>query len=145
MRQALLDRRPSRAEFIEGFVRFKASKDFTGDRSTVRYILDRHYRALSGRTVTDLSMMTVEHLAPQSGSKLEPETIASIGNLIYVSEALQNKLGNKRFAEKQKLLAGQSEVWVPPALRTAKQWGKQAIEKRSLAMAEECYDHVWRF
>jgi len=145
LHQELLTRRPTRPEFVEGFVRFKSSKEFTGDRSTVRYILDRHYRALSHKTVTDLSMMTVEHLAPQSGSKMDSETIASIGNLISVSETLQDKLGNKRFVEKQKILAKQSEVWVPPAVATAKQWGRQAIEKRSLAMAEECYDSVWRF
>lgn len=145
MRQELRNRRPTRTEFVEGFVRFKSSKEFTGDRSTVRYILDRHYRALSKKTVTDLSMMTAEHLAPQSGSKMDAGTIAAIGNLISVSETLQGKLGNKRFAEKQKILAKQSEVWVPPAIASAKQWGKQAIEKRSLTMAEECYDHVWRF
>jgi hypothetical protein len=145
MRKELHDRRPTRTEFVEGFTRFRSSKEYTGDRRTVRYILDRHYRELSKKPVTDLSMMTVEHLAPQSGSRLDDEVVATIGNLIFVSTDLQQKLANKSFAEKQKVLAGQSDIWVPPAVASAKQWGRRGIEARSIAMAEESYDHVWRF
>lgn len=142
---ALRDRRPTKVEFVEGFVRFKSSNDYTGDRKTVRYVLDRHYRHFSGRPLTDLSMMTVEHLGSQSGTKLDPETIASIGNLIFVSEGLNDRLKNKRFAQKSKLLAKQTEIWVPPEILEAKQWGQRAIEKRAVTMAQECYDGVWNF
>jgi hypothetical protein len=145
LRQALVQRRPTRTEFIEGFGRFRSSKEFTGDRSIVRYILDRHYRALSASSTVDLSTMTVEHLAPQSGSRHDPSTVASIGNLLFVSEELQDKLGNKPFAKKRKILADQTEVWVPPAVEGSKTWGKKTIEHRAVQMAEEGYDRVWRF
>jgi hypothetical protein len=145
MRKELLDRRPTKADFVEGFVRFKSSKEFTQDQATVRYILDRQYRKLSKSKVVDVSEMTVEHLASQSGSGLDEETVATIGNVIFASENLQNKLGNKKVAQKQKILAAQSEVWVPPGVLAAKQWGKRGIEKQSVVMAEVCFDKVWSF
>jgi len=143
MRNELLARRPSRAEFIEGFMRFRYSKEFSGDRGTVRYILDRQYRKLSGHTTTDFSAMTIEHLGSQSGTKLQPESIASIGNLVYVGEALQLKLGNKRFAAKQEILKEQDEAWIPAEVLDAKKWGKVAIASRAEAMADTSYDKVW--
>lgn len=145
LQAALRERRPTRMEFVEGFVRFRVSKDYTGDRRTVKYILDRHYRHFGGRPTTDLSMMTIEHLGSQSGTSLEPGTIASIGNLIFVSEALNDRLKNRRFAKKREILANQSEIWIPQEVLEAKQWGKRAIDKRAVAMAEECYDGVWSF
>ena len=90
-------------------------------------------------------MMTVEHLGSQSGTTLEPETIASIGNLLFVSEALNDRLKNKRFAKMREILASQSEVWVPQEILDAKQWGRRAIDKRAMSMAEECFDKVWSF
>ena len=73
--------------------------------------------------------MTVEHLASQRGTRLHGETIASIGNLIFASEGLQDKLMNEPFSDKQKILKAQSEIWVPPAVSSAKRWGRRASER----------------
>ena len=72
----LREKRPTKGEFVEGFKELKLSRKYTNDRQTVAYALRRHYAALGDDPASDLNKMTIEHLVPQSGSKLDDETVA---------------------------------------------------------------------
>jgi hypothetical protein len=145
VRDKLRERRPTRDEFTEGFVELKASDAFTHDRRTVQYVLRRHYAHNSRNDLADVSLATIEHLEPQSGSRLDDDVVASIGNLILVNETLNDKLANKPFAKKQELLGRQRQLWIPQDVIDAKQWGKRAIAQRATRLAHDAYDRIWSF
>ena len=89
--------------------------------------------------------MTIEHLAPQNGTNLDPDVVASIGNLILVDESLNRRLGNKKFSAKQPILARQNGVWVDDTIKTATSWGRRQINARAAALAREAYEDIWAF
>ena len=70
--------------------------------------------------------MTVEHLASQRGTRLHGETIASIGNLIFASEGLQDKLMNKPLSDKQKILKGPERDLGPSSGVVGQALGKES-------------------
>lgn len=141
----LLPKRPSYVEFEPGFLELKFSNQFPKQRNLVRYILLKIYQAKSVGLPIDPEQATIEHLVPQSAAKnanLTPENIASIGNLILVDKKLNDKLADKDFAEKAKILNA-AKVWVDPVILKAKAWGVAEIEQRSKLLAELAYKTVW--
>ena len=71
------------------------------------------------------------------------QSFQSIGNLILVSEALNNRLANRSFDAKRQILEAESELWVDPIILSASQWGSEEIEARARKLAEDAYDAVW--
>lgn len=141
----LAARRPGYAEFEAGFAELRFSSKMSKQRALVKYVLTKLYQANSTGLPIDHQKATMEHLAPQSpngGPKLADDVVASIGNLILVDQTLNNKLANKTFAEKVKLLKD-AKVWVDPVILKAKEWGAPEIEKRTKLLAKEAYDKVW--
>ena len=143
---SLRDRRPTNAEFIEGFRALRESKDYTQDRLTVQYVLRRHYAHHAKSAMADLSLGTIEHMAAQATKSIDAESNAKVGNLILVSEDLNNRLGSKTFSAKQKILdEEQTEVWVPPDVLGAKQRRLKDVDARTERLAAEAYDDIWAF
>ena len=141
----LAPKRPVYAEFEPGFLELGYSSQLTKQKSLVRYILLKLYQAKSVGLPIDPEQVTIEHLAPENpgkGSNLSAEAVASIGNLILVSQELNNKLANKDIHEKAKILRA-AKVWVDPIILSAKTWGAAEIEQRAKLLAKEAYNHVW--
>lgn len=93
----------------------------------------------------DFDQMTIEHLAPQNGqgSAIDDQDIASIGNLILVDPKLNNKLDNKNFSAKKKILQ-KSHAWVDALVRTSNSWTPAEIQQRATKLAEVAFEKVWR-
>ena len=89
--------------------------------------------------------MTIEHIAPERGRGvgLEPQLVQSIGNLILVSEVVNNELGNKSFNEKRQILAEATELWVDPMILECEAWTAESISARTERMAEAAFDRLW--
>ncbi len=140
-------RMPTLEEFSAAFVLLGYSGVKTQQKRIVQYILSRYYAQHSSGVALDFSNMTIEHLAPESGksSQVSPADVAKIGNLILVDEALNNKLANKPFKEKQAILKSHPEVWVDPFVLAAKQWTAKEIGERSVAMANAAFVKIWKF
>lgn len=141
----LTPKRPSYVEFEPGFLELKYSNQYPKQRNLVRYILLKIYQAKSTGLPIDPEQATIEHLVPQNVSKstaLTQENVASIGNLILVDKKLNDKLADKDFAEKVKILHA-AKVWVDPVILKAKTWGTAEIEQRSKLLAEVAYKTVW--
>jgi hypothetical protein len=103
------------------------------------------YQAKTNGLPIDPEQATIEHLAAQNPTKssgLTDENVASFGNLILISKELNNKLANKDFTDKVKILTA-AKVWVDPVILKAKTWGTAEIEQRARLMADLAYKNVW--
>jgi hypothetical protein len=139
---------PSRDEFVAGFAELKYSSVETRRKPLVRYVLEKFCIDVAGKHVSlDLTTMTIEHLAPESpspGRADAPTRFSSIGNLILVTEALNNELGNKSFTQKSRILISSKAIGIDPAILVEKSWTDDKIDVRTNTMAMRANDHIWR-
>jgi hypothetical protein len=146
LRKKLVAKRPPFAEFAARFQELRYSSAITKQKPLVKYILAKVYEANSPGLAVDPSKLTIEHLSPESPKTagLSQEDVASIGNLILVTQEINNKLANKSFDEKRKILESCS-VWLDDVVSKAdKKWGVRQIQKRSELLAKIAYEQVWR-
>lgn len=145
LRKKLKSKLPPFGEFEARFLELKYSESYTKQKNLVRYILTKRCQHNSDGLSLDADRMTIEHLAPESSetpAELSPEQVATIGNLVLVDQKLNNKLGNKSFAEKKRLLKAAN--WIDQEVRAASAWGSEQIDVRTKEMAREAYDKIWR-
>ena len=143
----LRDRIPSYQEFEANFLDKIYSSKYPKDKRLVQYVLARLDETFNQSGVPiDYAKMTIEHIAPENPSgntnHLSEKTIALIGNLVLVNEAMNNQLSNKSFPEKKRILL-RSLAWKDQSLSSASSWGKKEIETRSKALARVAYEQVW--
>jgi uncharacterized protein with ParB-like and HNH nuclease domain len=146
LKKKLTDKRPAFAEFVASFEELKFSSKFTKQKSLVRYILLKLYERNSPGLALDAEKMTIEHLAPENpgqSSDLSDEDVASIGNLILITQDINNKLANKTFEQKKEILQ-QCSVWLDKTITGTKKWKAEQIRKRTMLFAKECYDVIWK-
>jgi hypothetical protein len=65
-----------------------------------------------------------------------------MGNLLLVSDSLNNKLKSKPFKEKKRILA-ENGYRVPPSIERADTWGPSEIRTRTEEIADLAYTKVW--
>ena len=70
------------------------------------------------------------------------DDVARIGNLLLVTEKLNDRLADKTFTEKSKILRPVSGV--EPEILAATNWGATKIMDRSKRMAKRAYKDVWK-
>src|SRR5438128_1874043 len=144
-RKKLADKRPSISEFSARFLELKYSTAFSKQKPLIKYILSNIYERNSPGLAIDPEKMTIEHLVPESpakGPNLAVEQVASIGNLILVTQKINNKLANKRFSDKKAILKS-CNVWVDDVITNAQTWGPAEIQQRATLLAVEAFDNVW--
>jgi len=144
-KEKLATKRPQYAEFEASFMELRYSSQMTKQRNLVRYILTKIYQKHSIGLPIDPEQATIEHLAPENppaDSGLSHEQVASIGNLILVSQELNNDLANKSFAQKIELLQ-KANVWIDEIILKAKNWGPTEIVGRTRLLAQDAYQKVW--
>jgi hypothetical protein len=143
----LRQRIPPYGEFEANLREVYFASTQTKQRSLVRYLLrrfDEHWRA--GQTPADYDQLTIEHIAPEShdtGWSVSDEKVGMIGNLILVTEDLNNRLGDRPFREKLAILK-QAAVPMDEYLAQASSWGDAEIEARTELLAKTAYDDVFR-
>lgn len=145
LKKKLRDRLPSKVEFVADFSELRFSDEFTKQKKLVQYVLRRLTEYHCVGVALDYDAMTIEHLAPQNGkpSGLSESQIACIGNLVLVDPKLNNKLANRDFTAKKKILQS-SQAWIDDSIRNAASWSKNEIVARSATLAELAFDKVWR-
>jgi hypothetical protein len=142
----LRERVPSLAEFEAGFADLRYSAEATKQRPLIRYLLRRIDIALRRGPTVDYDRMSIEHIAPQNPpakSGVPPEAMSAIGNLILVPEKLNEKLANKSFEAKRRLLQ-KEKVPVDETLQAAEEWTAEGIQERGKALAKLCHDKVFK-
>jgi len=137
---------PSYGEFEAGFAEIRFSDESTKPRQLVRYILRRIDESLRKEARPDYDQMTIEHIAPQSpssGGNVSTDRVGMMGNLLLVPEKLNEKLGNKSFIEKRKVLS-KSGVPLDPLLEGATEWDDNLVDERTKALAKLCHQRVFK-
>jgi uncharacterized protein DUF262/uncharacterized protein DUF1524 len=137
---------PSLVEVKALFPEIVFTDNITKHKSLVKYILARFDQRLSSAITIDYDSMTIEHLAAQShigtGGFTE-DIVGQLGNLILVSEDLNNRLANKPFSEKKQILRTAGYI-IPKEIKNASTWTTKEITERTEMMAGQAYDKLWR-
>lgn len=147
LQRKLKEKKPSKEEFIANFQNIYYSKELSKQKKLVQYILGRiteqHYSF-----PIDYEKMTIEHLFPENaidgGKKIPPKFVAQIGNLILVSEEMNNKLKNQPFDRKKQILL-ELKVPLDKWISNSKEWNVKQILDRTRGLAELAYKKIWDF
>ncbi|NYH41355.1 hypothetical protein HNR22_001082 [Micromonospora jinlongensis] len=138
-------RLPTYAEFEASFLELRSSKTYASQTPLVKYVLIRfHAEQHKAGTPIDYSQMTVEHIAPQSYKKggVRLGDVARIGNLVLVSQDINNELGDKTFIAKKPILA---RAHIEPEILAERKWTAREIEARGKRLAKLAFDQTWKF
>lgn len=145
-RAKLRKRIPEKDVFNAGFSELRYTSTDTRQRLLIRYILGRIDEFHRDDKTVDYDKMTVEHIAPENpigASLVDADDVGKVGNMIFVSEELNLKLKNKGFMDKKAALV-KAGVPLDPILSKATKWTSSEIAARSKALAEVCYDKMWK-
>ena len=86
--------------------------------------------------------MSIEHLMPQS-SATSADAVGQLGNLILVSEDVNQKLGNKTFPAKKKILEN-ANVILDEFIAPRSRWDAKAVEDHTNWLAKMAYTKIWK-
>ncbi|MCX5784235.1 MAG: DUF262 domain-containing HNH endonuclease family protein [Elusimicrobia bacterium] len=137
---------PSIEEVKALFPEILYTDNLTKHRNLVKYILMGLDQSGSVGVVIDKDAMTIEHLVSQSRigiGDFTEQVVGQLGNLILVSSKMNEKLRNKPFAEKKRLLVADG-FKLPPKVAAATDWTVNDIKTRTQDMATEAFDKVWK-
>ncbi len=142
----LRDRVPSYEEFEAAFIELEFTDENTRYRGLVRYLLRRIDEHLRSGVAPDYDQMTIEHLAPQTVTtswKVSEDHVGVMGNLLLVSEDLNEQLGTKTFKSKKELLLGEDSK-LYGFLKNETRWNNDRVKARTLELAQLCHDKMFQ-
>ena len=138
-------------EFEEKFrQKVRYSEREKSNRKLVRYILetiDKYY--LHSPIALDYSLLTIEHLIPQSNKNYDVE---QIGNLIFTTKSMQDKLKDKTLKEKLLILDTEgffnnykNRLLIPEISEVGNniEDNIKLIEQRSSKLIKTSFDNIW--
>lgn len=146
MKEKFRERTPDEAEFSLPFSRLTYRASYTRDRALVRYALTKLAQEFGMPDEVDVSMLTIEHLLPQSKGKetFDDSDVGAIGNLIFVNESINGKLADKPYADKKQFLTSKNNVYLDESIKGATEWNSKAIASRGKALAKVGYTKIWK-
>lgn len=133
----LRDRVPGSSEFIGGFWDISFTDWNTRSRQLVRYLLRRLDMHLRVGVVPDYDSFTIEHLAPQhpAGQRtVSIDCVGQLGNLLFVSAELNERLKNRDPVDKIKILLSE-DVPLDASFKSIKKWTDETVNARTVALA----------
>lgn len=137
----LAHRMPNRETFVSQFVELRYSRDESSQRRLIAYTLRRLHDHVRSGVPFDHEVCSIEHLSSQSDLE---EWMPTIGNLLWVSETLNQRLGNKSFETKQSILEDFSTIYDIEDVLEASTWTSEEVEARARRLAGLAYDNVWK-
>ncbi len=142
LRKALADGIPEAEVFDAAFQRFKFTDEYTRDKKMIQYLLRRlHESARTHRPAKP----TLEHMLNQATitDDASAAIVGSIGNLFWFDDELNQKLGQKPFPAKQKILVPYKDQYDIDDVLAATDWGQPEIEARAKRLAEQARTKTW--
>ncbi|WCL50803.1 DUF262 domain-containing protein [Leptospira sp. GIMC2001] len=133
--------------FLYNFQNLNFTSSQQKDKKLVQYTLKKlleHHVKNSPLTI-DYENLTIEHLAPENpsqGKKSKVKNIGSIGNLLFISTALQNKLKNKAFEEKLKIIKNE-KFPIDSYLNNMNIINDKEVKKRTDYLAKILYEDIF--
>ncbi|MEZ5337314.1 MAG: DUF262 domain-containing HNH endonuclease family protein [bacterium] len=143
----LASKLPSREDFILNFLELNYTSKRTRNKKLVQYILYNLFEHFNPSTKIDMQKMTIEHIGAESAAgkskAIDEEHVGMLGNLLFISEAINNELGNISFDKKKSILKKKRYV-LDPTISKARSWNNEKIKERTVLLAGLCYDVIWK-
>lgn len=148
LKQKLVTRMPTYEEFLISFKNLDYANDFKKQKAAIKYALIKVSKYLNRNTAltVDFHRMTIEHILPQNpikGTIFSKEASARIGNLVLVDGVFNEKLGNKDYHSKKKVLTA-SNITCDEVILNSTTWGEEEINKRTELLADLCYNKIFK-
>lgn len=145
LKSKLRERVPSLDEFRVAFKQVYYTNSNSKPKNLVRYILRKFSEHYGFKYPVDFDDLTVEHIFPQSkiNSEWPEEIVGSLGNLIFLDGAMNEKLGHKSYQQKIETLSKESYS-LPVSVKSAGEWTPEEVIKHTEKMAEVAQAEIWR-
>lgn len=135
---------PSQKEFSASFIDVGYSEKHSKNKKLAQYILEK-FDSHNKKDPIDYDQMTIEHIASQSDKAISELEISKIGNLLYVSSELNEKLKNSDFSKKKPKLTQHITESTDCGISNATKWGVNEINDRSQKMSDKAYNEIWTY
>lgn len=102
------------------------------------------YEQDTNELICNIKECNLEHIMNDSENYM---STSQVGNILLLSEHINNNMGNASFAEKKKKLERSKLATVKKFLKyygNSEKWDEDLIEKRTKAIAKLAYDKVWK-
>ena len=135
-------RLPGKDTFVSEFIRvLHYSEGDPGRKALVRYTLQRIHDTVAPGSAIDHQKCSIEHIAPQSSGA---PWLSEIGNLLWIDDTLNNKLGDKSFEQKLSVLRRFAVTYDLTMIADRSKWSENEVRVRSAYLADLAYNRVWR-
>lgn len=148
LRNKLKERVPTEAEFLALFPELLYTNTLSKQRGLVKYVLSRIARHEGHAYTANMEDLTIEHIFPQSKideTVWKEEIVGQIGNLILLPKDLNDKLRDKSFSDKKRIiLENNYKHLLPSYFWTAADITPALIQKRTQEIGKVAYSKVWK-
>ena len=141
----LKDKRPKFDEFKVAFNEIYYTNSKSKQKNLVRYILRKISEHYSYKYPVDFDDLTIEHIQPQANidNIWNEEAIGKLGNLMFIDQDMNGKLGTKSFPEKMSILKSK-QYSIPKFLEHKIDWTPDDVNCHTDEMAEVAYNYIWK-
>lgn len=143
--EKLRTRRPTWDEFKVAFRAVAYTNTNSKQRNFVRYILRKISEHNAYKYTGSYEELTIEHIQPQSlfdDGDWDEWSVGQIGNLMFLDEKVNGKLGVKAPKDKIAYLLEQGYM-VPDELKGIEEWTYEMSLERTDKLAELSYKTIW--
>ncbi|MEB3309489.1 MAG: DUF262 domain-containing HNH endonuclease family protein [Snowella sp.] len=142
LKENLTARIPDETVFIDKLKELKFYNGYTRDKKLIQYIFNKIERSKLVTNELVPENISLEHILCQSNN--DKEIIGKIGNLLPLSQELNEKAKDKPIVDKLSIYE-KSQYSLPRefAAEYAAPWNANSIEKRTESLARYCYQNVW--
>lgn len=142
LKESLETRIPDETVFTEKFKELKFYNGYTRDKKLIQYIFNKIERSKLITNELAPENISLEHILCQA--KNDKEIIGKIGNLLPLSQELNEKAKDKSVADKLSIYQ-ESQYCLPKefAAEYVTPWNANTIGKRTESLAKYCYNNIW--
>jgi uncharacterized protein with ParB-like and HNH nuclease domain len=142
LKDSLTTRIPDETVFTEKFKELKFYNGYTRDKKLIQYIFNKIERSKLVTNELAPENISLEHILCQANN--DKEIIGKVGNLLPLSQELNEKAKDKPVADKLSIYQ-ESQYCLPKefAAEYVIPWNANAIGKRTESLAKYCYNNIW--
>lgn len=143
LKDSLTTRIPDETVFTEKFKELKFYNGYTRDKKLIQYIFNKIERSKLVTNELAPENISLEHILSQANN--DKEIIGKIGNLLPLSQELNEKAKDKSVVDKLSIYQ-ESQYCLPKefAAEYVTPWNANAIAKRTESLAKYCYNNIWK-
>jgi uncharacterized protein with ParB-like and HNH nuclease domain len=143
LKESLEARIPDEAVFTDKFKELKFYNGYTRDKKLIQYIFNKIERSKLATNELAPENISLEHILCQSNN--DKEIIGKIGNLLPLSQELNEKAKDKLVVDKLSIYQ-ESQYSLPKEFAAGYPipWNASAIDKRTESLAKYCYQNIWK-